>query len=298
MPLWKASMLVTANAVKAFDAALADSLVDTGAVVSARETRAGGPWQCEVVGGEASAGLEGELDEGVLATAIAEAAAAAGIEIPRWGVEELPDRDWVAENQRSFRPFNVGPFYIHPSHEADKVPANAIAIQIDAGMAFGTGTHATTRGCLTAIAKLDPQKARNPADVGTGSGILAIAMAKLWERPVLATDNDRDAIDVARQNAAINDVADRISVMPADGLRAPDVMARQPFDLVVANILSGPLVELAPGIGAAAAQSATVILSGLMADQQNQVVAAYAEQGFRLADVLAEEEWRTLVLER
>ncbi len=298
MPIWKATMLVSAQAVEAFDASLAESLAGTGAVISARETGRGGPWRCEVVGGTDESSIESELDEGVLATAIAEAAAAAGIEIPRWGVEEMPDQDWVAENQRSFQPFTVGPFYIHPSHDTSPVPANAIAIQIDAGMAFGTGTHATTRGCLAALARLDAKRVTNPIDIGTGSGILAIAMAKLWDKPVLATDNDADAVGVARQNAALNDVAGLVNVLAADGLRAADVLARQPFDVIVANILATPLIALAPSIGAATAGSAAVILSGLIDEQQDDVVAAYAEQGFRLADVIAEEEWRTLLLTR
>lgn len=298
MPVWKASMMVSATAIHAFDAALSECLVGTGAVVSARETSGGGHWQCEIFGGSSADSIEGELDEGVLASAIAEAAAAAGIEIPGWGVEELPDTDWVAENQQSFRPFTVGPFYIHPSHRTEAIPANAISIMIDAGMAFGTGTHATTRGCLEAIARLDPARLQNIVDLGTGSGILAIAMAKLWDRNVLAIDNDRDAVDVARDNAALNDVAQSVSVLPGEGLRSPDALSRQPFDLIVANILAGPLVELAPSIGAAAASQAIVILSGLLAEQQNQVVAAYAEQGFRVLDVLAEEDWRTLILGR
>jgi len=291
-------MMVAAPAIKAFDAALADALVGTGAVVSARETNQSGFWQCEVYGSSTSSSVEGELDAGVLASAIAEAAATAGIEMPRWGVEELPDQDWVAENQKSFRPFTVGPFYIHPSHNTEPVPANAIAIMVDAGMAFGTGTHATTQGCLSAISRLDPTGLQSIVDVGTGSGILAIAIAKLWERNVLAIEIDPDAVDVARENAALNDVAHLISVLPGDGLRMPDALARQPFDLIVANILAGPLIEMAPAIGAAASPRATVILSGLLVAQQDQIVAAYAEQGFRLIDVTAEDEWRTLTLAR
>jgi len=298
MPLWKASMMVAASAVRVFDAALAESLVGTGAVVSARESGQNDFWQCEVYGGSRNDSVEGELDEGVLATAIAEAASAAGIEMPRWGVEELPDQDWVAENQKSFRPFTVGPFYIHPSHNSEAIPANAIAIMVDAGMAFGTGTHATTQGCLLAIAKLDPAELKSIVDIGTGSGILAIAIAKLWEREILAIEIDPDAVDVARENAALNDVAAQVTVLAGDGLRTPEVIARQPFDLILANILAGPLLELAPAIGVAAAPRAVVILSGLIDSQQDPIVAAYAEQGFRLLDVIAEQELRTLTLAR
>ena len=115
----------------------------------------------------------------------------------------LPEKDWVAENQRSFRPFQVGPFWVHPSPCREGMPAGALPIEIDAGMAFGTGTHATTRGCLEMLATLDPAETVNAVDVGCGSGILAIAMAKLWQRPVLGGDNDAEAVEVAIENAEL-----------------------------------------------------------------------------------------------
>ena len=168
-----------------------------------------------------------------------------------WHWEELPDTDWVAENQRSFRPFAVGPFWVHPSHVTDGMPAGLLPLRIDAGLAFGTGTHATTRGCLELLATLDPAETVNAVDVGCGSGILAIAMAKLWQRPVLGGDNDAEAVDVARENAELNGVGDLCRFVMSAGLQAPELAARAPYDLIVANILAGPLAELSESFAAA-----------------------------------------------
>jgi ribosomal protein L11 methyltransferase len=238
----------------------------------------------------------------MLGEAIAAAAAHAGIAGPAWDVEVLPDTDWVAENQRSFQPFRVGRFWVHPSHATDPMPADAIALRIDAGLAFGTGTHATTRGCLEAIGALDPARIGNPVDVGTGSGILAIAMALAWRRPVLGGDNDPDSITVARENAGLNGVGDLCDFHLSEGLSAPPLARRAPYDLIVANILAGPLVGLAPSFAEAATSRATLILSGLLVEQADEVVAAYRAQGFTLARGIDHEaggaDWRTLVLNR
>src|SRR3954470_13200428 len=198
-----------------------EHLVADGFVVTSRELSRDGPWRIEIFGQGERPGLDGE-----------------------WTWQELPDKDWVAENQRSFQPFRVGPFWIPPSHVREGLPSGLLPIEIDAGLAFGTGTHATTRGCLEMLATLAPADTVNAVDVGCGSGILAIAMAKLWQRPVRGGDNDAEAVDVAIENAGLNGVAPLCRFVTSIGLQAPELAQGAPYDLVVANILAGPLVEL------------------------------------------------------
>jgi ribosomal protein L11 methyltransferase len=302
MPAWKLAVTIPAPAAMAFDAALSDALVEHGLVVSTVETTRDGPWRSEVYGEAADASGPDAATRALLREAIAAAASRAGIAAPAWDIEVLPETDWVAENQRSFRPFRVGRFWVHPSHATDPVPQGAIALRIDAGLAFGTGTHATTRGCLEAIGALDPDRIGNPVDVGTGSGILAIAMALAWRRPILGGDNDPESIAVARENARLNGVADLCDFHLSEGLSAAPLASRVPYDLVVANILAGPLVALAPSFATAAAARATLILSGLLVEQADEVLAAYRAQGFALVRAIDHEaggaDWRTLVLSR
>lgn len=302
MPAWKIALTIPAAAAMAFDGTLSEALVDHGLVVSTVETTRDGPWRSEVFGEAEDVSGPDAATRARLSEAIAAASAQAGIATPDWIVEILPDTDWVAENQRSFQPFRVGRFWVHPSHATDPVPAGTIALRIDAGLAFGTGTHATTRGCLEAISALDPARFVNPVDVGTGSGILAIAMALAWRRPVLGGDNDPDSITVARENAALNGVADLCAFHLSEGLTASPLAAAAPYDLIVANILAGPLVGLAPSFAGAAAPRATLILSGLLVEQAEEVFAAYRAQGFALDRGIDHEaggaDWRTLVLTR
>ncbi len=302
MPAWKIAVTIPAAAAMAFDGALSDALVDHGLVVSTVETTRDGPWRSEVYGEAADATGPDVATRALLGEAITAAATRAGLAVPAWDVEVLPDTDWVAENQRSFQPFRVGRFWVHPSHATDPVPGGAIPLRIDAGLAFGTGTHATTRGCLEAIGALDPAGIGNPVDVGTGSGILAIAMALAWRRPILGGDNDPDSITVARENAELNGVADLCTFHLSEGLAAPPLSTRAPFDLIVANILAGPLVGLAPFFARAATPRATLILSGLLVEQADEVLAAYRAQGFTLTRGIDHEaggaDWRTLVLGR
>lgn len=302
MTAWKVSATVPAAAAGAFDSALAEALVDDSLVVSSVETSRDGPWRSEVFGDSDAIDGPDATTRARVGAAIEAAARAAGIVAPAWSLVLLPDTDWVAENQRSFQPFAVGPFWVHPSHDIGAPPAGAVTLQIDAGLAFGTGAHATTRGCLEAIAALDPATPERVIDVGCGSGILAIAMARLWRRPVLGSDNDPEAVDVARQNAALNGVAELCRFHVADGLEAPALAAAAPYDLIVANILAQPLIQLAPAFAQAAAPRARLILAGLLAEQDDDVAAAYAAHGFGVVDRLTHESggarWPTLVLRR
>jgi ribosomal protein L11 methyltransferase len=260
-----------------------EHLAEQGFVVTSRETSRDGPWRIEIFG---------EGDRSTVAAAIG-----AG-----WQWQDLLDKDWVAENQRSFQPFAVGPFWVHPSHNADGMPAGLLPLRIDAGMAFGTGTHATTCGCLELLATLDPAATVNAADVGCGSGILAIAMAKLWRRPVVGGDNDAEAVAVARENAALNGVAGLCRFVHAIGLHHEELQNRLPYDLIVANILAGPLIELADSFAAAARPGGWALLSGLLVEQAEDVLAVYRRWGFRLERHVDLETggawWRTLLLQR
>jgi ribosomal protein L11 methyltransferase len=271
---WKASRVVPATERVAHEQSL-EHLAEDGFVVTSREVSRDGPWRIEIYG-------EGERPH-----------------VPGdWQWEDLPDTDWVAENQRSFKPFAVGPFWVHPSHDPGKPPANAIPLRIDAGLAFGTGTHATTSGCLELLATIE---AKNAVDVGCGSGILAIAMAKLWKRPVIGGDNDGQAVDVAIENADLNGVAPLCRFVEAVGLDHPELQAKQPYDLIVANILAGPLLGLVDIFAAAVLNSGgRVLLSGLLLEQADEIVAAYGRKGFKVERHVDRETggaiWRTLLM--
>lgn len=282
MSVWTAWLEVPA-ADRAFREQALEHLAEKGFVVTSREVSLDGPWRIEIFG-------EGDR------TAVA-AAIGAG-----WHWEELADRDWVAENQRSFQPFAVGPFWVHPSHNAEGMPAGLLPLRIDAGMAFGTGTHATTRGCLELLATLGPQDVVVAVDVGCGSGILTIAMAKLWTCPVFGSDNDADAVNVARENAELNDVGSLCHFFHAGGLEAPEIAAIAPFELIVSNILAVPLLGLVDSFAAAVRAGGRVLLSGLLVEQAAEIVAAYDRKGFTVERHIDLEAggatWRTLLLRR
>jgi ribosomal protein L11 methyltransferase len=279
---WKTWRDVPAADRPACEQAL-EPLAELGFVVTSHELSRDGPWRVEIFG-------EGDKTQVAAATG-------AG-----WRWEDLPDKDWVAENQRSFRPFQVGPFWVHPSHVDQGMPRGLLPLRIDAGLAFGTGTHATTRGCLEMLATLDPATTANAVDVGCGSGILAIAMAKLWRRPVLGGDNDPEAVDVARENADLNGVPELCAFTVSAGLQADELARKAPYDLVVANILAGPLVELSDSFAAAVKPGGRVLLSGLLVEQAAQVLSAYEQHGFNVERRIDLETggawWRSLVLRR
>jgi len=219
-------------------------------------------------------------------------------------VEHLEDTtDWVVKSQSGLEPIRAGRFFVHtPMHYADR-PEGAISFEIDAGLAFGTGQHDTTAGCLAALDRLQAQgkSFTNIADVGTGTGLLAFAGLALWpDAKAIATDIDPISIDVTRDNAAINGVklghgAGELLLAVADGMDHPMITARAPYDLLIANILAGPLIELAPAFAKAVAPGATLILAGLLDTQADAVIAAYEAEGIKLVE-RGEGEWCVLVL--
>ncbi len=210
----------------------------------------------------------------------------------------LPDEDWVAMSLSELTPVRAGRFIVHGQHHDGPSGADDIGILIEAGQAFGTGHHGTTRGCLEAIDTLGRARAyRNALDVGCGTGVLAMAIAKHMRIPVMAGDMDPIAIETAKANAHVNACADEIAFTVASGTRCTAIRDQAPYDLVVANILMQPLIDLAEEISTTVAPKGTVVLSGLLTDQEERVLAAYTPLGLSVKDRTRIEGWSTLVLD-
>lgn len=222
-----------------------------------------------------------------------------GENAPGFSVEKLPEADWVAKSLEGLPPVRAGRFLIHGSHDRDARRANDVAIEIDAGQAFGTGHHGTTAGCLLAIDRLVRAGPITRAlDVGTGSGVLAIATAKIAKASVLASDIDPVAVRIARDNVRLNGVAGWVKAVVEGSLEKKVFRAVAPYDLVVANILAEPLVGLAPQICRCLAPGGALVLSGLLPDQRARVVAAYRGLGLPLARASIHDGWLTLIFRR
>ena len=216
-------------------------------------------------------------------------------------LEQLGEADWVTMSQEGLQPIRAERFYVHtPMHRG--APPGCVPFEIDASLAFGTGQHATTAGCLAALDALERSGKRfaNIADIGTGSGLLAFAALALWpDARCIATDINSVAVDVACENAAINGVRlghgpGKLLLGVADGMDSPLLTARAPFDLLIANILAGPLIELAPDFAKATALGGTIMLAGLLDSQAHAVASAYEAHGFALSPMNSS-EWPVLV---
>ncbi|MBI0140972.1 50S ribosomal protein L11 methyltransferase [Bartonella sp. W8125] len=207
-------------------------------------------------------------------------------------IEVLPDIDWVSHSLEGLNPVRAGRFFVHGSHDRDKVQPGDLAIEIDAGQAFGTGHHGTTVGCLELIADvMEHEKPQNALDLGTGSGILAIGIALIKPIRILATDIDPIAIKVAKENFALNGVAKTITAIAATGLDDEEIKKRVPFDLIVANILANPLIELAPQMVPALKKGGSIVLSGILEEQHDRVVKAFEAAGAKYIKTLHHEGW-------
>jgi ribosomal protein L11 methyltransferase len=212
-------------------------------------------------------------------------------------VERLPPRDWVKESLAGLKPVVAGRFFVHGAHDRARAPLNKISIEIEAASAFGTGHHGTTRGCLLALDALARrQRPRRILDLGTGSGVLAIAAAKVFCAPVIATDIDASAVRAARATARLNRVGALVTAVHAADLRDPKVMGAAPYDLVLANILLRPLQRLAAPIARQLMPNARVVLSGLLAADANAAHAAYRSQGLVLERIFTFDGWVTSVM--
>ncbi|XKM42125.1 50S ribosomal protein L11 methyltransferase [Rhizobium ruizarguesonis] len=213
--------------------------------------------------------------------------------------EVIPEIDWVVKSLEGLKPVRAGRFLVHGSHDRDKIRPGDIAIEIDAGQAFGTGHHGTTAGCLEVIdAVVRSRPVRNALDLGTGSGVLAIAVRKLRNIPVLATDIDPIATKVAAENVRRNGIASGIVIRTAPGFLSTAFSEHGPFDLIIANILARPLIRMAPKLATHLAPGGSVILSGILAGQRWKVIAAYSGARLRHVKTIWRNGWVTIHLDR
>ncbi len=287
-PLETVSVTVPEAALDAYEAAFTACCETVGFFLDDEDARI---WRIE---GVRAAGD----DELPLRHALLVAAATTGVEA---ALSHAPTEaeGWLARTQASFPPMRVGRrFLVRGTHDRGPEPAGLVTLTLDAGLAFGSGEHGSTRGCLRALELVARRRPRRVLDLGTGSGILAMAAAKLLHVKVLATDIEPWSVRVAGENAAANGVARLVRPVLADGWHAPVVRRGAPYDLVFANILARPLCRMAPALAAHLAPGGSAILAGLLDWQARWVLAAHRRQGLVLERVLAEGSWRTLVVRR
>lgn len=223
----------------------------------------------------------------------------AGLDNSSLSVSAIPQKDWVRESLAGLTPVVAGRLFVHGNHDRHLRGAGIVNIEIDAGLAFGTGHHNTTRGCLLALQKvLRSFQPANCLDVGCGSGVLAIAACKLAGVRTIASDIDPEAVAVTRRNARLNGTAHLTTCLTANGLQHPSISENTPYDLLLANILARPLISLAPAITSALSLNGRLILSGLTCDQIRMVRASYLARGLHIIDTLVDGDWATLTLAR
>lgn len=223
------------------------------------------------------------------------------IPMPELKIEALPDIDWLQHVYETLKPIDAGRFFVHGSHIKDNIPDDKIKILIEAASAFGTGEHPTTNGCLMMLDKmLDTHPPKRVLDMGCGSGILAIAVAKIVPQTdiILGIDIHKPSIDVANAHARDNDVDARVQFVAGDGFRDQNVKDNAPYDMVLANILAQPLMDMAPDLAAVAQSGANVIMSGFTVQQRPYVSKPYLELGFKVMGEHIIDEWVSLWLQK
>lgn len=219
-----------------------------------------------------------------------------GLPIPEIEGSTLSNEDWVAAVYQGFPPLTIGRFYIYGSHIKDALPADLIPLHIDAATAFGSGQHESTEGCLKALSLLAEQQSfSHPLDMGCGSGILALGMASLWKVPIVACDNDPEAVRVTLENGAKNSVENLIQAEVSDGFAA---IQNRTFDIITANILAGPLCQMAPDAAHALSPGGIIVLSGLLNRQAEDVIDAYRSVGLKLINQVFIGDWTTLTMRK
>lgn len=284
--LLRITLIVAQDSAPLFEAALeAESL-------SVALVEEDGQWRLETL-------VAADADLGALRARILIAAAAAAIEAPELTIEPAPETDWVAAVQAAMPAIRAGRYHVHGSHLPPETAGGVIDIEIDAGLAFGTGDHESTRGCLLALDGLaDRFEVACALDMGCGSGLLAIAMAKSWGAAVIATDIDPLAAATARDNARQNRVAELIETVDGDGYDGDAVRRGAPYDLIAANILAGPLIRMAPDLARHLAPHGVAVLAGLLARQEDAVIEAHRAAGLTLRRSIPLGDWRCLLFSR
>lgn len=285
---YKIELVIKGSQVNAFGEALDPLAV----AIAAFEIVPGGDWRMEAY-------CVDEPDADAVAAALAAVAGAFRIAVPDYRIEPLPPKDWLAENRQAFPPQGLGRYFIYGSHYEGAVPAGRIGLLVDAATAFGSGEHETTRGCLRFIEQLAKRRRYvRTLDVGCGSGILAMAMAKTFRLPVMASDLDRESVRVSRENAHLNQVHKLVRVEHGAGYQVSAIRSRRPYDLIVANILARPLCMLAKDLKRHLAPGGRVILSGLLSHQIPMVLSAHRMLGLRLVEKYESKGWAAIVLAR
>ena len=287
--LWAARLDVPASTPPLLMAAIENVLEPEALSVSRFERRGGEQWRIEAVYDfePDAAALNGRLRPMLKRD-------------PRLSVRRVPQRDWLAEIARQMPAVRAGRFFVRGSHVEARPPRGAVTLTVDPGLAFGTGHHETTSGCLRALDRLARRghRFRRILDLGCGTAVLAMAAAHLWDGEVRAADNDPAAVAVAREVVAQNGLARRVRIGRSEGYRGAIVRNGAPYDLVIANILAGPLIELAPGLARHTKKGSVVVLAGLLRPQEADVAAAHAALGFERLDRRIEGDWPILVLQR
>ncbi|MBN9412860.1 MAG: 50S ribosomal protein L11 methyltransferase [Candidatus Paracaedimonas acanthamoebae] len=223
-----------------------------------------------------------------------------GIETPHLSLSLVPEIDWLSENRKAFPPLTIGNFYVYGSHHEEPIPQGKISFKIDAATAFGTGQHATTQGCLLALEKLKEEKYAplNPLDLGCGTGILGMAIARLFNINVTMSDNDIEAVEKATSNVFENDLKSQVTCYLSEGFQSEILKNKALYDLITANILADPLILLASDMDRYVSEKGIIILSGLLATQAEAVGNAYKAFSFKEIDRYPIDEWMTLVLKK
>ncbi|MBF0269842.1 MAG: 50S ribosomal protein L11 methyltransferase [Alphaproteobacteria bacterium] len=291
--LWRVALVVSEDKAAAFEDAL-EGLADTVSRFAAegQDEGDGGLWIVE--------GLSRHpIERPETVSAIAAMAAAQNMEMPEVEFGRLEQRDWLSLNLASFPPIQAGRFFIHGSHVTEAPPFGAIALKVDAGTAFGSGEHASTKGCLLALDGLAKKgRLANVLDVGCGSGILGLAAAKLWRCRVMASDIDPESMRVTKANARDNRASAFVAAVTAPGYRHWEIARRAPYDLIFANILARPLMRLAKDLKAHLKPGGVAVLAGLLERQERMVLSAHQMQGLSLERRILIDGWACLVLRK
>lgn len=282
---WKVTLDISAEARDAAE----DALVELGAAVVSKPTD-DGRWQLQAI----FAAQQQLID---IRNYLTESIGDGHIDWDRATSTKVAERNWIIESQHFRQPLRVGLYYVHEAHSRPTSAPGGKTIEVAASLAFGTGQHGSTEGCLKALNLLQKnQRYRNILDIGSGSGILAIAAAKTWNADILATDIDSNALPVARELARRNGVARVIGFQIAAGFGHPEIRARAPYDLILANILAEPLINFVADMRRHISAGGAIVLSGLLNRQAQSVIAVYRAHGMVLKRQLTVGNWSTLIV--